>query len=258
MKTNNLRAGGAQRPGAARILLWYGTPAVAIYFFYMLVLQRPIEANGFLALNLAVSVALAFLVGLAINRWARGAGPRPARAAKIALAAVAIIAADLVLSAVISGNLGFWARLAGDWLAVDFAAIPRIIENPIVLHRAVAIPLHLLTLTFGLLAYRSFCFGGRGNYRLFALFAALYFGCISSVIIHTLVYGGGFNFIAVGGFGSLALSDLLLCVFVGLSMQVIFFELRGEGKSLREYFASEAAKLRAFFGRKSRQEAGAE
>jgi len=235
---------GAEKPAVVKALLCFGLGSMAIFFGYAQLFGAALEVSARLALNLLTGAGLWFLIGLAINAWAKRSKGAVVPAGKIALGFVALVALDQVARAMAATNLGAGAPILGDWLAFNFAADARG-ELGGVLNFAFPSWLALLLLPVGVIGYRALVHGTKMNRRLLALFVALYSAGIFSAWLGGVIHGSAFTLLSVGGFMSLGWIDLYHFAFIPLMLQIIFFEKASEEVPFREYFWSEMAVVKS-------------
>jgi len=193
----------------------------------MLVFRRTIEADVYLVLNLAATVVLSALVGLAVNRWARNAGSATVPVVFIAIAVAALVAADLVMSAIVARNLGATVPIVGDWLSFDFAADARGelgVTLPIPVWSVMVF--YLLPLPLGVFAYRHICLRNQVNKRLLAILLTLYITGISTTGIGFAIYGDFFTFIGIRNFMGVGVRDVYTHVATLVVVQCFLFEFK--------------------------------
>jgi len=239
---------GAEKPAAVKALLCFGLGSAAVFFGYAQLFGAPLEANAWLALNLLVGAGFWFLIGLAINAWAKRSKGAVVPARKIALGFVALVALDQAARAIAAANLGFGAPIIGEWLALNFAADARTglgAGNGFILPLQIAM---LLLLPVGVIAYRAFVYKSKTNKRLLALFVTLYTAGIFSAWLGLAIHGAHFTMLSVAGFTGFGVADLFHFAFIPLMFQLIFFELGGEGAAFKDYVRSEAEAVKSLVG----------
>jgi len=234
--------------------------ALLSQLLFAFVLGSAPRLNAYLALNLIVPLALCFPLKAAASWWARRSGGSAVPAGKIVVAVIILVLADLAAKAAALRWAAQPVPILGGWIALH--ASVRSGNGPVDslgwlwFHRTVFLLCGLLFCAF---TYRFSCFIGK-NKRLMAAATAMWAAIFPSVYLGWLLHGGFVNYAAIRNFAAIGgMSEALFAVGGFVYVQAFF---AGESSSkewfLHEYFASEAAKIRAFFGRKSRQEAGAE
>jgi len=215
------------KSGNTKIILCYALVACALYFANMLVFRRTIEADVYLVLNLAATAVLSALVALAVNRWARNAGAAAVPVVFIAIAVTALIAVDLVISAVVMRNIGVAVPIVGEWLSFDFAMDARRelgVRLPIPAWSVLVF--YMLSLLFGVFTYRHICLRNQVNKRLLAILLSLYIACISILGIGFAIYGDFFTFIGIRNFMGVGVRDVYTHVATLVVVQCFLFEFK--------------------------------
>jgi len=234
----------------AQTLAGYFLVALLSHLLFALVLGSAPQLNAYLALNLIVPLALCFPLKAAASRWARRSEGRAAAARKIVFAVCILVLADLAVKAAALRWTAQAIPIFGDWIALH--ASVRSGSGPVDslgwlwFHRTLFLLCGLLFCAF---TYRFSCFIGK-NKRLMAAATAMWAAIFPSVYLGWLFHGGFVDYVAIKNFAAIGgMSEALFAIGGFIFAQAFFTgESSSEEKFLGAYFASEAAKAKAFFG----------
>ena len=237
--------------GYVQIFLCYGIISALFYFRIMRANYLIVEQDIYLALNLIVIGALCFLFGLVINNWSLKSSGNPVPIVKIMIAVIALVLADVIVSAIIARNAGTAAPIAGGWLA--FRAVLDSGATNNVFGFALPAWTMLFSIPVGIFVYRYACLSGKANKRLLAVFVILYMAASLTGYLNLLMHGGSFSFISARNFIDFGIRDIYryITMLTGIHLICVIlprpkFNLRS---NLRDYFRHEADNIKALVSR---------